>query len=269
MRLAWFFLPILVNGAFQHQVILQSHHEVFPDGHQLPYVSQISTITIRARPTTVFRPRSLNALYQARQRSLRRAQSEAVEWDSVEVLGPDVEDKHTLVQLARMANNAYSLGPGQRRWFDVDVAWNKSFPFGWDGDDGFRGHVFRSSDNSTVILSIKGTTIQGPTSKKDKFNDNLLFSCCCAFVDITWIFNTVCNCFSHGRKCDNQCLTDSLIEDSLFYNVGLGLVDDLRRLYPSANIWLVGHSLGGALASLLGSTYGLPAVAFESPGDRL
>jgi lipase ATG15 len=40
-------------------------------------------------------------------------------------------------------------------------------------------------------------------------------------------------------------------------------------IYPSANIWLVGHSLGGALASLLGSTYGFPAVAFESPGEKL
>jgi lipase ATG15 len=40
-------------------------------------------------------------------------------------------------------------------------------------------------------------------------------------------------------------------------------------MYPDADIWLVGHSLGGALASLLGSTFGLPAVAFESPGERL
>ena len=38
---------------------------------------------------------------------------------------------------------------------------------------------------------------------------------------------------------------------------------------PYSTIWLVGHSLGGALASLLGSTFGLPAVAFESPGERL
>jgi lipase ATG15 len=47
------------------------------------------------------------------------------------------------------------------------------------------------------------------------------------------------------------------------------LVDDLIKIYPSANIWLVGHSLGGALASLLGATYGLPAVGFESPGEKL
>lgn len=30
----------------------------------------------------------------------------------------------------------------------------------------------------------------------------------------------------------------------------------------------MGHSLGGALASLLGVTYGVPAVAFESPGEK-
>ncbi|KAF8635487.1 hypothetical protein AX17_003877 [Amanita inopinata Kibby_2008] len=167
-----------------------------------------------------------------------------------------------------MAGNAYAL-PGQSNWYDVDEAWNQSFPFGWDGSDGFRGHVFLSSDNSTVVLSIKGTTLQGPTSKKDKFNDNLLFSCCCARVDITWVFRTVCDCYAHNWRCDNQCLTDALIQDSLFYSIGVSLVDDLRQLYPSANIWLVGHSLGGALASLLGATYGLPAVAFESPGERL
>lgn len=47
------------------------------------------------------------------------------------------------------------------------------------------------------------------------------------------------------------------------------LVEDLIFLYPTSEIWLVGHSLGGGLASLLGSTFGLPAVAFESPGERL
>lgn len=50
---------------------------------------------------------------------------------------------------------------------------------------------------------------------------------------------------------------------------GQNLVEDLLLIYPEANIWLVGHSLGGAIASLLGSTFGLPAVAFESPGERL
>jgi len=47
------------------------------------------------------------------------------------------------------------------------------------------------------------------------------------------------------------------------------LIDDLLKIYPGSNIWLVGHSLGGSLASHLGATYGLPAVAFEAPGERL
>jgi lipase ATG15 len=97
----------------------------------------------------------------------------------------------------------------------------QSFPIGWeDSADGFRGHVFRSSDNSTVVLAIKGTTLNGPTSKKDKFNDNLLFSCCCARVDIRWALNTVCGCYSGHNKCDATCLADAMIEDSLFYSTG-------------------------------------------------
>ena len=41
--------------------------------------------------------------------------------------------------------------------------------------------------------------------KKDKFNDNLLFSCCCAHVDWTW--TTVCDCWRGGWKCDQGQLS--------------------------------------------------------------
>ncbi|GJE90754.1 alpha/beta-hydrolase [Phanerochaete sordida] len=225
--------------------------------------------SLRARPTTVYRPRNPDVLQHARWRSRHLQESEPVEWEPADILGPDVEDRHTLAQLARMSANAYAQ-IGQSNWFDIDPIWNTSFPFGWeDAADGFRGHVFLSPDNSTVVLSIKGTTLNGPTSKKDKYNDNLLFSCCCARVDFSWIFSQVCDCYSNHWRCDDTCLSEALIEDSLFYNVGVNLINNLTAMYPTSTIWLAGHSLGGALASLLGSTFGLPAVAFEAPGERL
>ena len=47
------------------------------------------------------------------------------------------------------------------------------------------------------------------------------------------------------------------------------IFEDVRRTYPNASIWFTGHSLGGSLSSLLGLTYGLPAVGFESVGTVL
>lgn len=100
----------------------------------------------------------------------------------------------------------------------------QSYPFGWEPDeDGFRGHVFATPDNSTVVLAIKGTSMGilgggGPTTTKDKFNDNLLFSCCCARIDWTW--TTVCDCYRSGWKCDQGCLEQALIDESLFYTIG-------------------------------------------------
>jgi putative lipase involved disintegration of autophagic bodies len=139
----------------------------------------------------------------------------------------------------------------------------QSYPFGWEPDaDGFRGHVFVSDDNSTVVISIKGTSAgwlaggSGPTVKKDQLNDNLLFSCCCARVGPTW--STVCDCYSGGYKCDQTCVENSLVEDSLFYSVGTvrtstlehvatltrfclqNLYNNVTYMYPNANIWLIG-----------------------------
>lgn len=104
------------------------------------------------------------------------------------------------------------------------TVYSQSYPFGWEPEsDGFRGHVFATPDNSTVIISIKGTSAGvfgggGPTTKKDKLNDNLLFSCCCARVDWTW--TTVCGCYRGGWKCDQTCLQDALASESLFYPIG-------------------------------------------------
>ncbi|EKM58524.1 uncharacterized protein PHACADRAFT_53577, partial [Phanerochaete carnosa HHB-10118-sp] len=194
------------------------------------------------------------------------------DWDEDEIEGPDVESRKTLLNLAKMTNNAY-LEPGEAEWYDLGGDWNVSYPVGWEPDqDGFRGHVFATADNSTIVLSIKGTSSGfigggGPTSKKDKFNDNLLFSCCCARIDWTW--TTVCDCYRGGWKCDQDCLEQALVDESLFYSVGTNLYYNLTYMYPESNIWIIGHSLGGALASLLGVTFGVPVVSFETPGEKM
>ena len=40
-------------------------------------------------------------------------------------------------------------------------------------------------------------------------------------------------------------------------------------MFPEATIWVIGHSLGGSIASLLGITFGVPVVTFEPPGERM
>ena len=92
----------------------------------------------------------------------------------------------------------------------------QGMPVGWEpDDDGFRGYVFATEDNSTVVLTIKGksvpTTDGGPTVEKDKLNDTLLFSCCCARVSRTW--TPVCDCYRGVWKCDGGCVSEALIEE--------------------------------------------------------
>ncbi|CAL1703174.1 unnamed protein product [Somion occarium] len=263
--------PQPLRFSLRHEFGLSnSSKTVFADlrpASQLTY----DTYDITTRRVQTYRPRNQEAFF--RSRHFDREARRELPWDETDLEGPNVNDRETLLLLAKMTSNAYSR-PGEKDWYDLGPDWNSSYPFGWEPDsDGFRGHIFATEDNSTVIISVKGTSAGwlvgggGSTTRKDKLNDNLLFSCCCARVGPTW--RTVCDCYEGGYKCDQNCLEQSLVEDSLFYPIGTNLYNNVTYMYPNSNVWVIGHSLGGSLASLLGVTFGVPVVAFEAVGEKL
>jgi len=192
-------------------------------------------------------------------------------WTLDEVQSPNVTDRETVINLATIASNAYVPIVGEGDWQDVSQGYNHSQGFGWEGD-GLRGHIFADQRNETVIVSLKGTSpavFDGDgTTTSDKLNDNLFFSCCCAQGG-QYFWRQVCDCYSSTYTCNQTCVVKALRKENRYYRAAIDLYTNITELYPQSNIWLVGHSLGGAVSSLLGLTFGIPTVTFEAPGEDL
>ncbi|SCZ98891.1 BZ3500_MvSof-1268-A1-R1_Chr3-1g05688 [Microbotryum saponariae] len=169
-----------------------------------------------------------------------------------------------------MAPSSIFGDPNTSQWLTRHFS-GQTDSFGWL-EDGLRGHVFANPTNTTVVVALKGTSAAfigggGSTSKNDKINDNLLFSCCCARVD--WSWSTVCDCYNGTYTCKQDCLEHAVMTKSAYYPVATDLFNNISAIYPHAQIWLTGHSLGGSLAAMLSRTYAVPSVSFEAPGDFL
>ncbi|KAL8729928.1 MAG: hypothetical protein Q9166_004373 [cf. Caloplaca sp. 2 TL-2023] len=192
-------------------------------------------------------------------------------WTLDEVPGPNTTDKETIVSLALMAANAYTQDPNNGEWEDVHAGFNYSDSFGWESD-GLRGHIFADEGNKTIVIALKGTTpavFDGTGSTtKDKINDNLFFSCCCAQGG-HYLWKKVCDCASSAFTCNQTCLITALRRENRYYQAATELYGNVTELYPNSNIWLSGHSLGGSVGSMLGLTFGLPVTTFEAPGEAL
>ncbi|MCJ1339117.1 putative lipase atg15 [Bachmanniomyces sp. S44760] len=200
-----------------------------------------------------------------------RAQLSPSAWTTDLVSGPDVTDKETVLGLANMAANSYIQMPDTENWSNVSTGLNQSIGFGWEGDN-LRGHVFATKDNSSIVIAIKGTSLQwvssSETTANDKINDNLFGSCCCAQGG-QYLWQRVCDCMSTTYTCNQTCLEKALRKPSRYYQTAIEMYGNVSELYPTSSIWLVGHSLGGVVAALLGLTFGLPTVTFEAYGDQL
>ena len=79
--------------------------------------------TIQPRRVKTVRPSSIEAHSRSRLRSLRYGESEWLDWDEEEILGPNVESRETLLELAKMTNNAY-VAPSDPAWYDLGTGWN-------------------------------------------------------------------------------------------------------------------------------------------------
>jgi putative lipase involved disintegration of autophagic bodies len=88
-----------------------------------------SSYSIDAHYMTSYRPSSFSAYNDARIRSMRHAQSANLPWHETEILGPNVEKRETLLELAKMTNNAY-ITPDDSQWYELDEKWTivRRFP---------------------------------------------------------------------------------------------------------------------------------------------
>lgn len=188
---------------------------------------------------------------------------------------PNVKDKATVLELAKMTSNAYYSSSESKEWYTLPTYGKPAMSFGWSGN-ALRGYVYTNASKSVAVIDFKGTSLSflgigGPTSANDKIIDNRMFSCCCARVSSGW--KTVCDCYrgnGSDNKCSNSCLRSAMQNDSLsYYKAALNIYNQVRSKYPKATVWFTGHSLGGSLASLLSVKTGYPAVPYHAPGELL
>jgi lipase ATG15 len=195
------------------------------------------------------------------------------EWTLDSISGPDVRDVGTVLTFAQMAANAYVETPGTGDWKEPGGGFNRTDDdgFGWESD-GLRGYLYADETNSTIVIGVKGTTLAiwdgDGTTTNDKENDNLYFSCCCGQQGSSF-YRQVCDCATGTYTCNLTCLKKSLTKENRYYAAGRYLYQNVTAMYPNSQIWLTGHSLGGAVSSLIGLTYGSPVITFQAVPDAL
>ncbi|CDH57264.1 atg15p [Lichtheimia corymbifera JMRC:FSU:9682] len=241
-----------------------------------PFMSQGYHVNVQRG--AIYRPVSLEYLYDMYRHQQHHGDRAILTWTSTmdhaltfdyyltHGMLPDISHKASVLALAMMARNAYHDKIDDRGdWYDLGAPWNLNESFGWESD-GIRGHVFGNRDKSIFIISIKGSS-SGKTRHNDSVNEKLLFSCCCGNEDHSEQQPT-CDCKMNENACDNHCLENRIKGSEFYYDMAMRIYKDISDRHPQSTIWLTGHSLGGAVASLVGQTFLVPIVSFGIPGDQ-
>ncbi|KAI1824435.1 Alpha/Beta hydrolase protein [Xylaria intraflava] len=237
---------------------------------------QITSLNAKSRAQSIERlvdrrPSTVDPLVAAaREQGYTLATSPSA-WTIDDVPTPDITDKQTVLTMALIVSDAYVESPESPDWDEVGKPFNRSADFGWESD-GLRGHIWADNTNSTIVIGLKGTSpavFDGDgTTTNDKINDNLFFSCCCGQQG-QWTYRQVCDCATGTYTCNNTCVRKALHEEDRYYQAARELYSNVTELYPDSNIWVAGHSLGGAVSSMIGLTYGVPVVTFEAVPEAL
>ncbi|KAJ5143767.1 Lipase class 3 [Penicillium bovifimosum] len=246
------------------------------DGAELEYVASESPLLASSSPLTIQRlvDRRLSVIQghlSAARTSGFATTLSPLEWVMDTLPGPNITDKQTVLTFAQMTANDYIQEPGTGEWHTIHGQFNYSGSFGWQ-KDGLRGHIYSDKTNSTVVISLKGTSpalFDGAgTTTNDKINDNLYFSCCCGQGG-SYLWRQSCDCQTATYTANLTCIIDSMTDENHYYQAAIDLYSNVTELYPQSNIWMTGHSLGGAMTSLVGLTFGLPVVTFEAVPEAL
>jgi hypothetical protein len=110
-----------------HHAVSSAARVVFADAPQAQEYSYSGGRTfhrVRTRPIKTHRPPSFDSFSEARIRSIRHAQSQDLHWNREEVVGPDVESRETLLELAKMTSNAY-VKHEDSYWYDLGDRWSE------------------------------------------------------------------------------------------------------------------------------------------------
>lgn len=166
---------------------------VLKDTHSQVDGTQVSSLRIRTVSANITVPQN-EFLGDFKHFQQQAPAQEPLRLPTRDAPAPDVEDRETLVNLAKASWDAYYPNPSPHGWYDIDgfnwvsvfllnVTVNTIFTsqtsrFGWrPGQDGLRGHVFMSTNKQYGIIVFKGTTIfqlgaipKPDTTRRDRLN---------------------------------------------------------------------------------------------------
>ena len=149
--------------------LLQTHTLSDPSG------STKATYSIQTSLIKTHRPSSFASFSNARLRSLQFGENEWVGWKEDEIMGPNVESRETLLELAKMTNNAY-LEPDEPGWYGLNETWNVVRLF----SSVFLLHIkhlFSSLillDGNRTVMGFVATSSLHPTTQQSLFRSRAL-----------------------------------------------------------------------------------------------